>query len=149
MPRGLAGLAALGLVCGVCGCGSRTVKVSGVVVWDTGEPVANVRVLANPTRGGADAWADTNAEGKFSLTTFKPQDGAVPGEYKLTLMPGDQEPPGIPGSEAEVLKRARAGKNPRPTLNIHPNYGNVMRTPLTLVVPPREEVRIVLNKKGT
>jgi hypothetical protein len=149
MARGLAGPAVLVLVCGVCGCGSGPVKVSGVVVWDTGEPVANVRVLANPTKGGADAWADTDAEGKFSLTTFKPRDGAMPGEYKLTVLPGDQIPPQLPVSEEDVLRRAEAGKNPRPKVNLHPNYGNVMRTPLTLVVPPREEVRIVLNKKGT
>jgi hypothetical protein len=149
LPRWLAVLAVMGLVCGAGGCGGKPVpvKVSGVVVWDTGEPVPNVRVLANPTKDGGDAWADTDAEGKFHLTTFRPQDGALPGEYKITIVPADQGGPWIPDEKEDPRKRALVGR-PKPKSDIPPSYGNIARTPLTLVVPPREEVRIVLNKKG-
>ena len=45
------------------------------------------------------AGANTDASGRFSLSTAKPNDGAMPGNYNVTL--GEYYPPDKPPSAAE------------------------------------------------
>src|SRR5262249_9934025 len=76
-------LGALALV-GV-GCGSDTVKVRGPVTLD-GKPLPmGTAVTFVPVDKGRSATGATQADGSFRLTTFKPEDGALPGEYKVTV----------------------------------------------------------------
>ena len=69
------------------GCGSKgpaIVPVSGTVTLD-GNPVANAAVMFAPTSGGRPAEGTTGTDGKFQLTTEKPADGAMEGEYEVTV----------------------------------------------------------------
>jgi hypothetical protein len=69
------------------GCGrpgtSPTAAASGVVLYK-GAPATDVRVIFTPA-SGRPAIGQTDAEGRFVLTTFVPNDGAVPGVHKATI----------------------------------------------------------------
>jgi len=70
-----------------CGCGDsgpQMAPVSGVVTVD-GAPVANAAVMFVPEAGGRPATGLTDAEGKFSLETMEPGDGALVGKHKVTV----------------------------------------------------------------
>jgi hypothetical protein len=66
-----------------CGGGSGLVPVTGTVTLD-GKPVANAAVLFKPS-AGQPANGTTDGDGKFSLETIKPGDGAMPGEHDVTV----------------------------------------------------------------
>lgn len=75
------------LGCLVAGCGPRTpatIPVRGVVILD-GKPVEGATVGFTPTEGVRPATGSTNALGEFSLTTFAPGDGALPGQHTVTV----------------------------------------------------------------
>src|SRR3954471_22011122 len=68
----------------VAGCSqSDTVPVTGVVLFN-GQPAAEAEVMFNPKTGRL-ATGVTDASGRFKLATFKPDDGALPGDYVVTL----------------------------------------------------------------
>jgi hypothetical protein len=94
-PRLLCGTAAViaALICSVVGCGGggpRIVKVSGTVLLD-GKPLnlppgvqAFVQFVppgAKPASGSIDPQT-----GRFSLTTYKPDDGCVVGDHKVAVI---------------------------------------------------------------
>jgi hypothetical protein len=69
------------------GCGDSVpamAPVSGVVTVD-GQPVEGATVTFVPEAGGRPAIGLTNAEGKFTLETLKPGDGALVGKHKVTV----------------------------------------------------------------
>lgn len=69
------------------GCGDSgpdMAPVTGVVTLD-GAPVENAAVMFVPEAGGRPATGLTDAEGKFSLETLKPGDGALVGKHKVTV----------------------------------------------------------------
>jgi hypothetical protein len=67
-----------------------TAKATGIVVCE-GEPVANVAVRFSPMRAGdsaisgARAWAQTDENGKFVLSTYDStkEDGAIIGKHEV------------------------------------------------------------------
>ena len=62
----------------------RVVAVSGTVLLG-GEPVEEAGVTFTPT-GGRPATGRTDAQGRFSLTTFDPGDGAIVGQHVVTIV---------------------------------------------------------------
>jgi hypothetical protein len=82
------------------GCGNPgvapTAEVTGTVTYK-GAPLENVNVVFTPANG-RPATGTTDAEGKFSLSTFAADDGAVPGEHTVTIAEGPTDtPPPMPG----------------------------------------------------
>lgn len=76
------------------GCGgapAKTYPVAGRVLFD-GRPVAGAWVVFEPddatkARGARfAARGATDAAGRFSLTTFAPQDGATAGHYRVAVL---------------------------------------------------------------
>ena len=70
-----------------CGQGDRpkVVPVRGKVLLD-GKPVEGAQVTFHPTAAAPrNAGGTTNANGEFTLTTFDTGDGAIPGEYIVTI----------------------------------------------------------------
>jgi len=59
------------------------VKYEGTVTYN-GEPLAEAMLSFSPTSGGRTAYAMTNAEGQFKVTTIDPDDGIVKGQYKVS-----------------------------------------------------------------
>jgi hypothetical protein len=95
LVRILAPAVLFGLFAG-CGGGSSapkdrpaTTKVSGKVIFK-GQPLEGATVsLMSPT-GGPAAMGLTDASGGYKLTTFEKDDGAVPGDYKVTIRKMDK-----------------------------------------------------------
>jgi len=129
------------------GCGGSsgripTSPVSGTVsVGD--KPIAGADVTFHPAdneKQGRPAFGKTNDAGEFTLSTYDDGDGAVPGEYKIsivkqslrpdmdvkTLTPGGQGPGG--GSGTDVYKKMTLGnKREKPTVNdaaVPPKYSD-------------------------
>jgi hypothetical protein len=79
-------LTGLLFVVSAAGCNEATiltVPVSGIVTLD-GEPVEGASIFFAPSNGPA-AKAETDAQGKFRLMTNRPGDGAIPGDFKVTV----------------------------------------------------------------
>ncbi len=86
----------LGLICAMgllvaTGCPGgntsnlNTVKVSGTVTLD-GAPLPGATVTFSPKSDGVRAaFGTTDENGRFTLTTLNPGDGAVPGSYAVTV----------------------------------------------------------------
>jgi hypothetical protein len=87
-------LAALAVL---AGCSqSDTVEVTGTLTMN-GQPVDQAEVMFNPKQGRL-ATGVTDGSGRFKLSTAKPDDGAMPGDYVVTLAeyyPPDK-PPALP-----------------------------------------------------
>lgn len=67
-----------------------TAPTTGTVTYQ-GQPLADAMVTFHPQSAGASggqnrgAVGKTDASGNFALTTFEPQDGAIPGKYRVTV----------------------------------------------------------------
>ena len=75
-----------------CGPGSDTVPVSGIVTYQ-GQPLAEVEVTFFPEEG-RPASGVTNASGRYTLSTFASNDGAIPGEHRVVIT--EHYPPEAP-----------------------------------------------------
>ena len=111
------------------GCGGGdpygTVPVSGVATCN-GKPVANgvVNFTPMPDQGRADgnrgrvALGKTDSEGRFKLTTYKNDDGAIVGRHTVTVSMGFSEEAGsivdkafaCSGSSQEVTVKSGMGQ---------------------------------------
>jgi len=77
---------ALGLGCPQQGAeGPATYAVTGTVTQG-GQAVEGATVTFVPTSGGKSASGITDASGKYTLTTSKAGDGAVPGQYGVKIV---------------------------------------------------------------
>ncbi len=117
--------ALVALVClAVVGCGGglsapRTVPTSGTVLFK-GKPAAGVKVTLHPkfsmqfTPNGV-----TGTDGRFTLSTAAPLDGAPPGEYAVTferLRPG-ADPRGL-DTEFDIWKGKYANPATAPQVTV-------------------------------
>jgi hypothetical protein len=122
------------LVCAFClpltGCGSklpRTVSVQGKVIWQ-GRPLTDGVVFFNPARSGdgqetRPARGDLGPDGMYHLSSFRPNDGAMPGEYRVTV----ESLISRPNAEQLVVKPA--------VWRIPSRYGDPTKSGLSFTVP--------------
>lgn len=93
----------------VAGCGSAdglpdVVPVRGTVTLD-GEPLPSGDVLYLPTDpAGRQARGSIDERGRFRLSTLRPNDGALPGEYRIVVLAPAEE-------SAEDAAARRANEN--------------------------------------
>jgi hypothetical protein len=80
----------------LAGCSSRPpalpqpVKAKGKIVGENELPLKFVRVVLHPKeQGGVECYGDVGEDGTFVLTTYKKDDGAVPGKYTVVVEPLD------------------------------------------------------------
>jgi predicted small lipoprotein YifL len=75
-------------LCVLIGCGQQgptVVPASGVVTYE-GEPVEGARVMFHPQGEGArSSYGTTDASGRFKLSTFGMNDGALLGKHVVTV----------------------------------------------------------------
>jgi hypothetical protein len=149
------------LTAAACGGSAKPVKVAGRITLD-GQPLTGATVVFTPADGNGNiASGRTNSDGEFRLTTFNTDDGAVPGDYKITVKidevsdaPGGTNPMQMTAEqkkdffmrqapkqrEAEVKKRKKDSVVPAA-------YRDVTKTPLKQRVPPDGKVEIDLESK--
>jgi hypothetical protein len=103
-PLLAAAAAALGLLASGCGDGSGMeprYPVSGKLTYK-GEPVKDAVINFVPVDGGGRGATGKVAEGgAYTLTTHDPDDGAIPGKYKVTV--DDRKP-----DEAKMKEKTAA-----------------------------------------
>jgi hypothetical protein len=128
----------------VFGCGGpstpKTVKVTGTVTLN-GNPVPNASVAFIPENGRA-ASGRTDAQGKFTLSTFGTNDGALPGPHKVAVTPApSDEPPPMPGMPG--YEESQAAKAPFPA-----KYGDVKTSGFTANVEPGAKNDFTFDMQG-
>lgn len=97
------------------GCGEggteKTGKVSGTLTYKSA-PLANVVVTFTPVTG-RPATGETDASGKFSLSSFGKSDGAVLGKHKISITDKPAGgPPAMPGTPEAANQAAGVDRFP-------------------------------------
>ncbi|MDR3111198.1 MAG: carboxypeptidase-like regulatory domain-containing protein [Planctomycetaceae bacterium] len=138
-------------VCG--GCGSSTklsglAPVQGVVTFD-GSPVSDANVSFSPTQTGGEmraAAGKTDANGKFTLTTLKANDGVTPGEFTVTVTKFEKFGP---APKKEVNEFGEDITMPHPEKNVlPPKYETIQTSDIKLTISKSgdKNVQITLTK---
>src|SRR5262249_38317401 len=104
---------------GGCGGGPTLYPVSGKVSYKDGKPVTAGLGIFEPAGQKISARGEIQSDGSFQLGTYKNNDGALEGEYKVLIAP-----PPLP----------EEGKPRRPA--IHAKYQSLESTPLKFTVTP-------------
>jgi hypothetical protein len=132
------------------GCGDGLVDLKAHVTLD-GKPLEGASVALYGGSGetrNRPASGMTDANGDVTFTTFQPDDGVLPGEYKVVVIksPGsiEEEMASYDRNNPEDVKRMLArdtGGNVAFTPSVLPrSYLDPATTPLVCKVPPDEEV---------
>jgi len=139
----LVGVALAGALLAGTGCGSKPMGIKGKVTLD-GAPLSGASVEFVPEDGGHSAVGITDNEGKFSLTTYKPGDGALRGEYRVVVKKTPRTAlPQPDRSDKEAMKKIMyqemmANQNRALQNNVKGlpgDYGEFEKTPLRQTVP--------------
>lgn len=92
----------------------KTVRVTGVVTYQN-KPVEGATVTFNPGTGSTAraAFGVTDSNGKYSLTTYESNDGAIPGKYFVTVAKKvGPERPADPAREEDYVPPEDMPKQP-------------------------------------
>ena len=128
------------ILCFAVGCDSGPViaPVSGVVKVD-GKPLETGTIMFHPT-SGRPAVANIDKQGRYELQTYEPGDGALLGNYKVTVEAffTKNAPPTPTSLEDEASMPVQRG--PRPvTISLVPeDYGDETATPLKATVEDKD-----------
>lgn len=140
------------LACAAGGCGGKALtKVHGIVTLD-GKPVENAMVTFLPAQSAAGKTATdrTGPDGSFHLSTRDPDDGAMPGEYRVIVQyeEGTEVPPAPNVKQAHegMRKAAKLAKKP-PKYVIPASYSDPNKTVLKQKVPVEGTVKLELQSK--
>lgn len=108
----------------VAGCGGgRTAPVEGQVKFKDGSDVsvlAGYEVSFSPEAGKASATGQLDAAGKFQLSTFGNNDGAMPGKYRVAVSPPLPTDPDKPPPKAAIPDRYKDFQTSQLTAEVKP-----------------------------
>ena len=138
------GLAVVSML--ISGCGESrpdTVPVSGVVKLN-GKPLPNASVNFHPEEGRA-ANGVTDQDGKFTLTTFETNDGAIVGNHTATVSIVSTEE--VPEEIPENYDYTTAGQSEENKTEIPDTYASANTSPLKFEVKSDEENNFTLELK--
>jgi hypothetical protein len=131
------------------GCSDGLVDLTARVTLD-GKPLegASVALYGTGEIRNRPAAGTTNADGIVTFTTFQPDDGVLPGDYKVVVIKSpksvEEEMATYDRSNPEDVKRMLAretGGNVSFTPSVLPrSYLNPETSPLVCKVPPDEDV---------
>lgn len=124
-------LVSLFALTGLVGCGSdspHVVPVKGKISYQ-GKPLTSGTVMLVPEGSGFGATGQIQPDGSFTLTSFKQNDGAAPGKYKVTV---EVFPEAAAGGPATGLPGMEFGPNEKPPIPI--DYSNAATTKLQALI---------------
>ena len=117
-------LVGLGTLAG-CSRGSRPLgRVTGIVTF-AGKPVTNGTVVFMPAESGPPATGDLGPDGRYTLKTLAPDDGAVVGKHLVMITAFEKLTP----EEANNIKRM-------PKMLVPTKYSDAKTSKLTADVAP-------------
>ncbi|WP_437206059.1 carboxypeptidase-like regulatory domain-containing protein [Planctomicrobium sp. SH664] len=139
------GLAMVALFCTGCSRSSSIDRpdvfpVAGVVILN-GKPLADATVVFQPQEHEFAAMGKTDSEGRFQLTTFDSNDGAVPGSYRVSVVK-HEEVPFVQG------QRDDAPSVGPPKLLVPSNYADPTNSGLTATVVSGQPNEVKLELTG-
>jgi hypothetical protein len=112
--------------------GTKVVPVSGTITQN-GQPLTNVRIEFSRIDTGAMSFAETDAEGHFTLTHTLGKSGAEPGKYRVSIFQKGKPIP-LP-----------AGKNPE---EIPEERRNQTTPEVPLTMSDKKPIEIEISEKG-
>jgi hypothetical protein len=122
-----AALAAVGMLV-LAGCGGgevddrpKAVRATGVVTYAQA-PVEGASVVFIPQGQTAAAAGVTGPDGRFELQTYTAGDGAVPGEYKVTVTKFDGVTAAVPGDDTDEARDDESEDLPEPVSLLPEKY---------------------------
>lgn len=139
IPRRFAIVTATGLLIAGCSGGDpdakRAVPVSGTVTYK-GEPISAGRIVFQPDKGRPAEGEIT--DGAFSLSTYKPGDGAVEGHHKVGVVAVEEVP---------ATKAGKAGNESTTKFLVPAKYNDPGLSGLEATVPSggSKEIKITLD----
>ena len=130
---------------------AETFATSGTIVTSAGAPVANANVAFAPREGQPTAFAKTDAQGRYRLTTYEFGDGAAAGEYKVvvtkSVIAAPEPAVGAVGAggghaidEDAAYKARLEGKGSDRQDLLPEQYSSASTTPLSATVTPEDNV---------
>jgi len=144
-----AGLALAVLTFAAIGCGSGAVKtypVKGKVAYK-GKPMVRgggISLIPLTDQTGAAAGGAIDKDGNFSLMTYKPGDGSMPGKFRVVISQQVYSE-GAPTKDGEPPSKATADV---PVADRIPDaYSNPVSSPLELQVKAEPQENVVLEIK--
>jgi len=132
-----------------CGGADKPISVRGTVTLGD-KPLAGATVVFIPDGDkGRQANGTTGKDGSFQLTTFKPDDGALAGNYKVVVQhaSGVEAPPAANMRDAMKGQADAVKKTRPPASDVPAQYSDPGKTPLKQKVPPDGPVQIKLDSK--
>ena len=144
----LVGVGGLLLVAGGVVGSSSTVPVEGVVTLD-GQPLEGAAGELRTGGRAARRRAQTDAAGKFSLTTAAEGKGVEPGKYKVGVSKMEKS---IPWSPVPAVPPARSPDGQVLCFPVRPSRGRGLRLMPKLLVPAKyvnpntSEITVVVEK---
>jgi hypothetical protein len=130
----------------------ETAKVTGTVTYRSSPVVGATVIFTNSTSGPAGT-ALTNSEGKYSLTTYETADGAIPGDYIITVSKtiapvaektGDGS---MESAVASAKKKKKAGNATGSTSVLPQKYADPGKSGLTFKVEAGKENEFPIELK--
>lgn len=124
-----------GILVLAAGCGQKaveqpqTIPVTGTVTY-RGKAVEGAVVSLLTEQVSHAATGTTDASGKFTLSTFSPNDGAVPGSHRATIIKLDPALQQQAGEDANAYTSRVLGKDPGRSL-LPAKYASVRTTVIT------------------
>jgi hypothetical protein len=136
--------AVLSLGCGSQG-GAKLISVGGTVLLD-GEPVKHAAVTFHHDDGSI-AYAVTNDDGSFLMTTRAPGDGVVPGSHTVTVALTTEEG-GVQANEHGVEDYHSPIRPVKTTYLVPKRYSEAKTSPLAFEIDkPTKSMKIELTAK--
>jgi len=144
--------------CGAKGGGSRNglVAAAGVVTYN-GAPVEDAVLEFRSTEGVENSLAAgrTDAKGAFTLMTDRPDDGAFPGKYKVTVKKEVEKVDGMTREEYKEKNAPEGGKDefiiPKDLIVVEQllplQYSDPENTPLEIEIPAKGNKKIAIDLK--
>jgi hypothetical protein len=123
----------------------KVVRASGRVVYN-GQPLEGAHVTFTNPAAKVSAFGRTDADGKFTLTTYEPNDGAVPGSQQVSVSKVKLINPLDPAID-RTTTTAKLPKTERRWL-IPQRYGSMQTSGLSVDIPESGKDGIVLELQG-
>lgn len=128
------------------GCGKKadsrpkTAAVSGIITMN-GQPVADADVVFQPAGQSPAATGRTDGDGNYQLTTFQSDDGAVPGQYLVSVTKYDRPAESASSSSEEYVPptAASAQASAAPKNLLPEKYASPKTSTLTATVQDGQE----------
>lgn len=139
-----------------CSSGPKTYTVKGKVTLN-GQPLPDADVIFLPlTEGSRQATGRTAEDGSFTLSTFGDGDGAMAGEYKITVnyvelvaetLVEQGEKPNIRDMMNKFSKLKKEAKKKPPKYQVAKQFSSAKDTPLRATVPTSGPVNLDVQGK--